>query len=150
MIRDFKIRLAENSDMAAVLMIRNDPPVVDASMIRRRITQEEHEKWWSKYIFKKNNSVKLFVVETRNFIVGYARIDFSSCSDEATLNIAIKEKYQRIGLGRILLSLVVKEAMDCGYSQIIANIRPENWGSTMLFNGLGFKPSQKTVEWRLR
>jgi ribosomal protein S18 acetylase RimI-like enzyme len=66
---------------------------------------------------------------------GYGFVD----SDTPELGIAINSEYRGQGIGRILMSEIIKQAEFDGYKSLSLSVNPENTSAVKLYEKLGFK-----------
>ena len=78
-----------------------------------------------------------WIVESGGAIAGYAVV--AVAAEEAhLLNLSIAGPFQRRGLGRELLSFVVKVAGDYAARSILLEVRPSNAAARALYAAAGF------------
>lgn len=73
-----------------------------------------------------------------NEVVGYCGL--ISAADEADItNVSVSQSMRKKGIGRMLLSELIKEAGESGIKKIFLEVRESNIPAISLYNGFGFK-----------
>ena len=73
-----------------------------------------------------------------NEVVGYCGL--ISAADEADItNVSVSQSMRKKGIGRMLLSELIKEAGESGIKKIFLEVRESNIPALSLYNGFGFK-----------
>lgn len=133
----FIIRGVKPADSLSIWRIRNEESVRRLSNDPSIISQQNHEKWFAKYI--KNSSNQCFVLEDQGDVAGYCRIDSGITS------IALAHLYQGMGLGKKLLVYALEHAKPAQFP-IKATIKVGNEASLKLFTGVGYKMTTQDAE----
>ncbi|MDE6028884.1 MAG: ribosomal protein S18-alanine N-acetyltransferase [Clostridiales bacterium] len=78
-----------------------------------------------------------FVAESDGEFCGYAsgRVSFDECEIS---NIAISEAYRRRGIGKALLTALLREADACGVHSVFLLVRDGNAPAVALYDSIGF------------
>lgn len=88
--------------------------------------------------FLDNTYSRFFVSEKDDEITGY--IGSYIVADEMDItNIAVKNQYQRMGIGRMLMEKVMEEARNENCSFINLEVRESNNNAMGLYEKMGFK-----------
>ena len=136
----FKIRYAELKDLDAILDIYNEAVLNTTAtfdVIPR--TKEKHLLWFNEH----DNKYAVIVYDSDDIIKGWASL--SRWSDrQAYLNtvensVYVKKEFRKHGIGRELLSQLVKLAKESGFHTIIARIAEGNKTSIRMHSELGFE-----------
>lgn len=135
--KDIVIRMAENSDApilyrwwsdGAVMAHAGFPNGLDTSV--ERIRQQ---------IENTNDQNRLLMIDYRSQPIG--EMNFREV-DEETVAIGIKicqEDQQNRGLGRVVLSMLIKELFKTGYKKIVLDTNLKNTRAQHVYETLGFK-----------
>lgn len=144
------LRLADASDSATFLALRNEPETVRFSMTNRAVDPDRHRQWFAARL--DDPASRLWAGELGGDNVGILRVQVTG--GVGTVSIVIKEQYRHQGLGRRML--LAAQAQIAGDWQIVALealVHPENDASYRLFTGVGFTPAGSrddfvVVRWR--
>lgn len=63
---------------------------------------------------------------------------FSRYSHRCSVAVALYQKFWQLGLGRLMLTEILKQAADCGYEQAELEVAAANTGAISLYESLGF------------
>lgn len=94
---------------------------------------------WTRRIFEDCLRVgyRCHVGEINGVLAGYGVM--STGADEAhVLNLCVAEEYQRRGLAREMLSLLLDEADTLEVRDVFLEVRPSNIGAVTLYEQMGF------------
>ena len=86
-----------------------------------------------------DNSVKFYVLEYENELIGQLRLDFDE--KYPVISISLNKKYRGLGLSKILLS----KGLELIDGKVIAYIKKENIRSISFFKSMGFKKEGEVV-----
>jgi ribosomal-protein-alanine N-acetyltransferase len=78
-----------------------------------------------------------WVVECGGEIAGYTVV-MVAAGEAHLLNLSVAAPWQRRGVGRELLSFVLKLARDCGVKNLFLEVRPSNRAAIALYAAAGF------------
>ncbi len=98
---------------------------------------------WSKVDFLSELSKSppsIFVArgDLKSPVLGY--ICFWEVADEVQmLNLAVHPEYRRQGVGRTLLTFLLKQAQEKKATKVFLEVRPSNQAALALYRSLGFK-----------
>lgn len=96
---------------------------------------------YSRQIFEQELKIEaavLWVVPYRNRILGY--IDYWVISDQMELvSIAVHPKFNGRGLGKLLMSHMIRDGKTKGIRSIILDVRKSNRKARSLYRKFGFK-----------
>lgn len=96
--------------------------------------------WSKKELLKevyKNTSLNL-VLFLDNKLIGFIQTWFLE-SEADIINIAIDEKFRNHGLGKFLLSYLIKSFKEIGVKTIFLEVRVSNLAAEKLYKKIGFK-----------
>jgi len=80
----------------------------------------------------------LWVLRIDDAVAGY--VCFWIFADEVhLLNVAVHEKYRRMGMGQRLLSKMINAGMDRGAKTAWLEVRPSNAAASALYTQIGFR-----------
>lgn len=135
------IRHATENDLPAIVAIYNASiPSRMATADLEPVSVQSRINW-----FKKRSPVKhpLWVIEIGDVIAGwlsfqpfYGRPAYHATAE---VSIYIATKYQRQGLGKILLKEAIRQSPNLGLKSLIAFIFEHNQASLKLFEKFGFE-----------
>lgn len=134
------IRDAVEGDIPFITEIFNS--VIDSSnsVYREdRVLQSERLEWFRD---KRSHRYPVVVVEIDGIVVGYGGFGSFRAAQgyrltvEHTIHVA--EAYRKRGIGRAVLSELIKRAKESGYHLMIGAIDSENVGSIKLHKEFGF------------
>lgn len=132
-----KIRKLKLKDCKPIWLIRNHPKARKNSLNKKRISYQEHQKWFETYLKNKDNVC--YVLEENEKVLGYCRFDLAD--QERVVSIAIDSKLQGGGLGSYLLLHGLKRLAD--KKNITAKVNLNNKISLSLFQKNNFKVVKK-------
>jgi ribosomal-protein-alanine N-acetyltransferase len=98
---------------------------------------------WSREAFvtevQDNDFAKYFVALQHSVVIGYAGM-WIILDESHVTTIAVHPDFRKQGLGRLLMTTLMKEAIVLGADRITLEVRPSNTSARSLYNSLGFKP----------
>ena len=138
-----KARSATIKDKAQLLAWANDQKTRKQSFMTKKITKEEHDKWFSKVLADHKNQ-RLFILENHDTIpcgqVRFSRTD----GDDWEIHFSIGAQYrgQKLGaqLVRAGLDVFLEQEQK---SQITAKVKSENAASLKVLATIGFQKREK-------
>ncbi len=135
MVEEYRIRLANISDIEKVFELSNNDIVRENSINQQKITWGEHKKWFNQRI--KNIEYPFYIVENRDgeFI---AQVRFDKKYDEVVISLSIVESHRGMGLGEQIIKKCVKMS---GINKLSAYIFDKNIASIKSFERAGFNDS---------
>ena len=139
MKEDLLISEANTIDSKFVWELRNEYSIREMMKDTSFIDWKTHEEWFLKVLF--NDNSHLYIGFLENKPVAMVRFDLSENFKKAfEISIAVKTKFQGIGIAKILLQESIK-LLGCkvkkGY-QIISIVKKINKKSIKLFEKYGF------------
>ncbi|WP_346661516.1 bifunctional UDP-2,4-diacetamido-2,4,6-trideoxy-beta-L-altropyranose hydrolase/GNAT family N-acetyltransferase [uncultured Methanobrevibacter sp.] len=127
----------QKEDCLKIFEIANDDEVRKSSFNSEKIKLEDHKKWFNNILM--DNSVKFYVLEYENELIGQLRLDFDE--KYPVISISLNKKYRGLGLSKILLS----KGLELIDGKVIAYIKKENIRSISFFKSMGFKKEGEVV-----
>jgi GNAT superfamily N-acetyltransferase len=64
------------------------------------------------------------------------------------LSIAVSNKYQNLGIGKILMDIAETDAVDCGFKQIELTVSPKNVKAIKFYEKLSWQKILEGNEWK--
>lgn len=130
-------RKVKKEDCFKIFEMANDDEVRKYSFNSKKISIDNHKIWFNNIL--KNNSVKFYVLEFKNDLIGQFRLDFDE--EFPVISISINKKYRGLGLSKILLS----KGLDLVDGKVIAYIKKDNYRSVSFFKSMGFEEDGEVV-----
>lgn len=130
-------REVNEEDCLKIYEIANDDEVRESSFNSEKIELDSHKIWFKNIL--KDDSVKFYVLEYENDLIGQLRIDFDE--KYPVISISINKKYRGLGLSKILLS----KGLELIDGKIVAYIKKDNFRSISFFEVMGFKKDSEVV-----
>jgi phosphinothricin acetyltransferase len=135
--RTFAIRPATRDDLQAIVGIYNwAVNQTFATIDSEPLDTEEAEAWWEAH-----GRSKLIVSTDESGVIGWARLfpwkqrGFDVVEDL----VYVDPVHQGRGIGRALLTELIKEAQGLGYKTIVATVAADNRSGLELHTKLGFE-----------
>jgi L-amino acid N-acyltransferase len=136
--RTFAIRPATRDDLQAIVGIYNwAVNQTFATIDSEPLDTEEAEAWWEAH----GKRSKLIVSTDESGVIGWARLfpwkqrGFDVVEDL----VYVDPVHQGRGIGRALLTELIKEAQGLGYKTIVATVAADNRSGLELHTKLGFE-----------
>jgi RimJ/RimL family protein N-acetyltransferase len=137
------LRRAQEEDSARLMEWRNEPDAVRFSSSGRRVTPEEHARWFVER--RDSATTRLWIAEEDGSAVGQVRIDVNN--DTGTVSIAVAADQRGRGLGTAMLrAMLVEIATDSALLRLRALAHPDNTVSLRAFERAGFHRRPERVE----
>ena len=136
--KPLKIRLANNKDIKFTLDLHNKNVEKKKFFSKKKVLLKNHKEW-----FKKNKKTGMFFIGLSRYRIGYVRYDYLK-KNNLSVSIAIKEKYERKGFGKIMLTKSLKKNNIKKFN-IFAFIKNDNLSSKKFFLSVGFIKFKKNV-----
>ena len=130
-------REVKNDDCLRIFEIANDDDVRESSFNSEKIDLDTHKIWFENIL--KANSVKFYVLEYKNDLIGQLRLDFDE--EFPVISISLNRNYRGLGLSKILLS----KGLNLIEGKAIAYIKKENSRSISFFKSMGFKKDREVI-----
>ena len=87
----------------------------------------------------------------REVMIGEARYVVSTCArSDCEFAVAISAEWQGLGLGRELLTLLERQALNAGLSKMTAETLPHNQRMVRLAHALGYRVVRHAVDFQLK
>jgi ribosomal-protein-alanine N-acetyltransferase len=97
---------------------------------------------WSKDAFvaeiNENDFAHYYVMLVGNTVIGYAGM-WIILDESHVTTIAVHPEFRNKNYGRLLLNLLMKEAVALGTDRITLEVRPSNHSAKSLYDSIGFK-----------
>ena len=132
------LRKIEKKDKSLLLHWRNDPSIYLLSSQKRKVTLEEHDRWFPK-LLEDDKSLNFIVTQDQD--IGQLRLSFIEMNTYQITMFFI-EKYRKMGLGSDVLQIVEKTILKKG-DKVIADVLSENISSQNFFLKNGFRIKNK-------
>jgi phosphinothricin acetyltransferase len=136
--RSFAIRPATHADLRAIVGLYNwAVNQTFATIDSEPLDPEEAASWWE----SQGKRSKLIVSTDESGVIGWARLfpwkqqGFDVVED----HVYVDPVHQGRGIGRALLTELIKEARGLGYRTIVATIATDNRSGLALHSRLGFE-----------
>ena len=130
-------RAIQKYDSLKIFEIANDDEVRKFSFSSDKIPLEDHKRWFGNIL--NDNSVKFYVLEYENELIGQLRLDFDE--EYPVISISLNKKYRGLGLSKILLA----KGLELIDGKVIAYIKKENIRSISFFKSMGFKKEDEVI-----
>jgi len=132
------LRRAELRDCRTIFNWRNHPEVRRHFFDPRRLSYEEHEKWFKSSLEKKDRFI--FLAYRGDHAVGVLRFDIlDEMPGTAEVDIYVAPDYQGRGLGKSILHEGERWVKKSGNIQkLVAKVKDENEASLRMFRACGF------------
>jgi ribosomal protein S18 acetylase RimI-like enzyme len=137
-MEEYKIEAVKEEYSQRVWEIRNHSSVRKNSGNSEIISFENHQRWFHKKYFEKENNF-CYVLKDKKNIAGYCRFDYDKGEEAYVISIAIDPENQSKGLGSRLLSQSLKKMKNKKKIPLLAEIKKENSASIKLFEKNGFE-----------
>ncbi len=136
-----KIRNINQKDSKDLFEWRNDFGSRKMSFEKKKITLEEHEKWFKESIRSPN---KIFYIgEYSGIKIGVCRFEFNNKKNVSEISININPNERGKGYGRKLLTNAIETYLKNKNCILTAKIKKENTISLELFSSSGFLVTKK-------
>jgi spore coat polysaccharide biosynthesis predicted glycosyltransferase SpsG/L-amino acid N-acyltransferase YncA len=130
-------RPIQKEDCLKIFEIANDDEVRKSSFNSDKIPLEDHKNWFNKIL--KDNSVKFYVLEYENDLIGQLRLDFDE--KYPVISISLNKKYRGLGLSKILLV----KGLELVDGKVVAYIKKDNSRSISFFKSMDFKKEEEVI-----
>jgi len=130
------IRPVEKKDSKRIWEIRNHPISRKHSLNSEIITFESHDLWFEKKYFSEQDNYCFVMLNDKDLVIGYCRLDFDDGKDNYIISIALDPEFRGKGMGsRLLREALAKSNLS---KEIFAEIKKDNIPSVTLFKKCGF------------
>jgi L-amino acid N-acyltransferase len=136
--RTFTIRPATHDDLKAIVGLYNwAVNQTFATIDSEALDSEEAAEWWEAH----GKRSKLLVATDEGGLIGWARLlPWDQRGFEVVEDLVyVDPVHQGRGIGRALLTDLIKEARGLGYRTIVATIATDNRAGLQLHSKLGFE-----------
>jgi len=112
------------------------------------IEQESYPEPWTESHFKQEMKTpysRVFVLtddETDSIVLGYL-VYWLQAEGTSLLNVAVGQKWRGLGLGRLLLSAMIKETVREEIPRAILEVRESNQKAISVYEHLGFRKTHE-------
>ncbi|MQR99331.1 GNAT family N-acetyltransferase [Gluconobacter sp. AC10] len=136
------IREAGPDDLPAILRITNDAiENTDALWITTPFTLEQRRQWFEDRLAQ--GYPVLVVVDPDGVIAGYGSYGafraYEGYARTVEHSVYVAQNYQRRGIGRLLLRVLVEHAKAADFHVMVAGITADNAASVAMHHELGFR-----------
>ena len=139
------IRPVKKEDLKKILEWRNEPEVRKSMFNTGTITEEEHEKYWERFL---NDEKKFaYIIEKEGRSVGVIKLEIRT--EKAEVNILVAPEFQGKGIGKTALKLIEEKAKEFKVPVLMSRIKPENEASIKIFEKNNFKIKHHYLEKKL-
>ena len=132
------LRPATLADAMTLWRIRNQPDVRAQSRTTERVAWDAHVAWLTRTLA--DPCRRLGVWEHQTQPAGYGRLDVDPCQ-QAEVSVAVDALYRHRGVAFGVLETLRVWARTAGCETLIADVRPENTASLILFLRAGYIPT---------
>jgi len=130
-------RPIQKEDCLKIFEIANDDEVRKSSFNSDKIPLEDHKNWFNNIL--KDDSVKFYVLEYENDLIGQLRLDFDE--KYPVISISLNKKYRGLGLSKILLV----KGLELVDGKVVAYIKKDNSRSISFFKSMDFKKEEEVI-----
>jgi len=140
-----KARFATIKDKAQLLVWANDAEIRKQSFMTKKVTKEEHDKWFSKVLADKDNQ-RLFILEN-NDESPCGQVRFSRTErDDWEIHFSMDPQYRGQRLGVKLICAGLHGFLGEGHkSRITAKVKNDNAASLRVLAKAGFQIEKKSA-----
>lgn len=125
--RQPKFRILSENDLDSVLELERES-------FSTPWTREQYS------LLLKAGACSLFGVEEAGAVVAYASVSMIKAAGELEIyNIAVRSDKRRQGLGKELLSAIIRAAEGLGIKRAVLEVRESNVAAVALYEALGFQ-----------
>lgn len=142
--KNFYLRNSNSNDSNIIFKWSNEPYVRNNSFSKKKISKQEHHKWFKNHVGKKE---KIYIFCSNNYLIGLIR--FKKFYRGIKISYLISRKFRGKGYGKIMLKLFVKKIRNSNFYKkkiIYAFVFKKNIASSLvllkagfLYNGFKFK-----------
>ena len=130
-------REVKEEDCLKIYEIANDDEVRESSFNSEKIELDTHKTWFKNIL--NDNSVKFYVLEYGDDLIGQLRLDFDE--KYPVISISLNKRYRGLGLSKILLA----RGLELVDGKVVAYIKKDNLRSISFFEVMGFKKDSEVV-----
>ena len=130
------LRPARDDDADRILEWRNDADAIRFSMSDRRVTGEDHARWFATR--RHDPCVHLWIAEVDGTAVGQIRVD-EEADGVGVVSIAVAPEHRGRGIGsEMLRTMADTAAAETAVRVLRALVHPDNVQSVRAFENAGF------------
>lgn len=133
------LTVVKKEDCALIYNWANEPTVRKKSFNSKKITYEEHKKWFDKKLNDEN--CRMYILEIDGIKIGQIRVDIEN--EVAMLSYSIGKEYRGKGNGVIMLTLLEEKLIKEKVSIIRGLVKYENIASKKCFEKCGYTKIEK-------
>lgn len=131
------LREAEKNDCEQLFNWVNDNLVRESSFSNKKISWEEHKKWYFNHL-KKNDSWIYIASSGNGNLIGQVRFDLIK-ENSVEIDISLDSRFRGGGLGAELIKVSVKQLfIKEGIKNFLAKVKSSNIASSKSFLNAGF------------
>ena len=130
-------RPVQKDDCLKIFNLANDDEVRRFSFNSDKIPLNEHKIWFKNIL--NDDSVKFYVLEYKNDLIGQLRLDFDE--KYPVISISLNKSYRGLGLSKILLN----KGLNLVEGKVVAYIKKDNFRSISFFKSMGFKKDSEVT-----
>ncbi len=134
--KEIILKNSEYKDILIYYRWVNEPIAVKQSMRNRKLSFDEHLKWFKSRLKKKF----MYILYHNDLPLGQIRLDkIHSSKNEYLLDYSVDFDFRGRGLGKILIILAIKKMLsDLKTLTILAYVKTQNLSSKNVFKNLGY------------
>lgn len=133
-----QLREIEEEDLETIVMWRNDPEILKWLFSYLPLSMSKQRMWYKTYV--EDDAQQIFVIEVEKTAVGTVGLDHIDYRNQrAELGILIDKNWQKKGIGRETLNLLIEFAWnEMNLRKIKALVLAENAAAVKLYKSCGF------------
>ena len=132
---EIRLDKADKKDSDFVLGLRNENQSRFTSISQRKITPQEHRRWFNSKMLEPKTII--FIARIEDEKLGHVILDYSQKEFAAWVSIYISNEYRGVGACQNILS-AIKNLKGVPH-ELLAAVRPWNRASLYCFSKSGFK-----------
>lgn len=138
------LRLCTEKDVDTIYRMLNDYEVRINSFNTKKISYEEHCKWYKESLTNKNRI--MCIVEKNKITIGQIRLDIYQ--NKAIISYSIEKNNRGKGYGKEILNLIKKEAIIEKVLILQGFVKKDNIASRKAFIRSGFKETEEELYYK--
>lgn len=138
---DLILRELERKDLNEINKMRNNKNIIDTLGANfRYINNEVDEKWFDNYMNNRSNTVRCAIIIKNNFAGLITLSNIDHLNRTSCLHIMIKEEYQNLGVGSIVIKKMLKHAFyNLNLNRVELEVLYDNIRAIHVYEKNGFK-----------